>query len=300
MSDGVEDLGSTGGGEQNPELREPFYESVAQFEGVWIGQAEEPLGASSTDARVPAYLFPSGSSQIVLELRYDEGSSNGDVVGTIAFGEGEPPPPPVNPDIGYPVGLSYQELLSYSEPAAFQFSGVLDDYKPLPPLEGFVYSIRYGYLLTETPPANEVGVPDGVLRINYNTSEYLAPWCELQTPLSDAEGGYTCMPRIQGNPYGQVPGECMITRLEADGTVHEEEPIDCDKAFLCGRPSGRPEHSRCACDAEGCVAEPDLDWAMISLRRSGDGLVGIINEGWFLNARGLRVQLGTLRFRRAD
>lgn len=319
LDSGVEDLGDTEVITQDlgTPPTEPFYTSPTEFAGRWIGIADDVLALGvATGESLPPYRFPSGSSSIVLDLQFiDDPSFFPDLEGTITFGAGEPPPPPTDPSVGYPVGLSYADLYTYEPEAS---GGRFGDPSPLPPLEGFVYRIQQTSFLDDRTPLDSV--PDGVLLLRYSTGEYLNAWCELQTPVPDGDGGYACLP-----PYDQISsneaGECFLgtqdlstcppdlDQLSFDEQAAalseclqvRDQPIDCDKLFLC---SGfdAPDNGRCACDETGCfgnfISSVFNDDALITLRRNGDELVGTITEGWFLNPRGLRTPLGTIRFQR--
>jgi hypothetical protein len=294
---GMEDLGATDEASQNLEATPalPFYEQSDQFAGRWIGQAEEPLALEQPGASSPVYRFPSGSSQIVLELDWeDDPDSFPGLTGTIVFGAGAAPPPPTDPDVGYPVGLSYVDLLAYSPDA--DVTNVMLDGAALPPLEGFTYSISNVGSFAERRQEDDFDyAADGVTRLAYVTSEYLEPWCTLQTPASDGQGGYYCLPQTFGN-FTDEAGQCVLRSSQLD----QGAPVDCDKMFLCGQGSGVDNRGRCACSDESCWGEFSHDLAIMSLRRSGDTLIGVINDGVFLNERGLRVQLGTVRFQRSE
>jgi hypothetical protein len=316
---GVEDLGSTDVVSQDLETppTEPFYTSPTEFTGRWVGVADDALALGVAPGEsAPAYRFPSGATSIVLELEFlDNPNVFPNLTGTITFGSGEPPPPPSDPNVGYPVGLSYAELLSY-DPA--EAASVFGDTRVLPPLEGFEYFIsQTAFLDTRLEE-----LADGVILLRYSTGEYLEPWCELQTPVPDGNGGYACIapydrtstddtgacfadyldysacpPDLEQLPideYFEVQEQCLQTR---------HEPIDCDRLFLCTGLIGAVPDGRCACTADGCfrngLSTLYSDEVIITLRRNGDELVGIISDAVFLNPRGLRTPLGAIRFRRA-
>lgn len=317
---GTEDLGSTDVISQDLDtpVDEPFYTSPSEFAGRWVGIADDQLAVDlGPGESAPTYRFPSGGTNIVLDLEFrDNPNVFPNVSGTISFGSGEPPPPPTDPNVGYPVGLSYSELLSYEEDPSFDTYG---DGQTLPPLEGFVYSIsEIGF---GDSPLEDLA--DGVMRLIYSTGEYLEPWCALQTPVPDGSGGFACLP-----PYDQFgsddAGQCYIGQQDTstcppnidelpfeeqsalfdECLVVTEQPVDCDKAFLCSGFSDGPDVSgRCACDITGChrngTSTVFSDSAILTLRRNGDELVGILTDALFLNSRGLRVPLGTVRFQRA-
>jgi hypothetical protein len=296
----VEDLGATDPAAASQNLEQPpapdvaFYSSPLEFRGRWIGEADDVFAFGLLPGEPPpTYTFPSGARRIVLDLLASDDPSGSfpRVTGTITFGDGEPPPPPTDPDVGYPVDVSYLDLLAYDPDATPP--DILYDASPLPPLEGFSYSISE-IAFSDTPPAQ--AVQDGLLQLAYESGEYLQPWCELQTPVPDGQGGYACIEPSRGLSFNE--GVCAVPY--EDGRV---DVVNCDKLFLCG--AGQPPNNgRCACDSTGCFRNyltPVFDdTGILSLRRSGDELVGIITEGWFLNARGRRVPLGAIHFRRAE
>jgi hypothetical protein len=306
MDDGVEDLGSTGQDQESPppEPQDVFYGDPASFIGRWIGEAEEPLGFDASGARPPVYRFPSGSTQIVLDLRAndDPAGAPASVIGTIVFGDGEPPLPPTDPDVGYPPGVSYVSTLVYAHGDNDVWAAMYDN-QPLPPLEGFPYPTVNVALPSEQGSGDFIGAPapDGVLRLLYHTNDYLEPWCRLQTPVLDRDGSYQCLPETVGVAYQSPNGGCFSGVFGPDGETLEEVELDCDKLVLCGATDNGPlAHRRCSCDETSCWVEGAHDQGILSLRRNGDTLTGAIADGWFSNRRGLRVQLGTLRFRRAE
>jgi hypothetical protein len=95
-------------------------------------------------------------------------------------------------------------------------------------------------------------------------------------------------------------------RLDAQ-VIREQEPIDCDKLFLCVT-------QRCACDDSSCRANvsdflgvsgrrpSSPSYAELTLRQTADGagLIGVFNNAVFANERQLSVPIGVVHFERAE
>jgi hypothetical protein len=275
----LHDLGYTNGelSESNdpPEPLPPVAEFGSDFAGVWIGEAEDPFALqSNADDAPPTYRFPSGSKRIRLEL---VPSGNGLFsLATLTFGEGAPPAPATDPDVGYPVDPEFDINALSSLDSSVR-----------PPVEGFVYSlgasnfhsqrdldvagITDGFELNQF--IDEGRVLDGMLLVSYTTAEILGSWCALQTPAT-----------------------CPVNRgffVDNDGTCfHGDDPFptDCQKMALC-------EVGACFCEEENCSYSPAPS-GDLTLRLSDEGLVGLFSGGVFLNERGFQQPLGTVHFRR--
>lgn len=303
---------------------EPFFTGAGAeaFVGRWLGEADDPLGLDPNGV----YRFPSGATQILLDFTSPDRAS-----AVLTFGAGTPPPPPSDRDAGYPEDVDYLDLISYiANPDSIAPS------HPLPPYEGYPYSASRAIAGDEVfvigdelivGDVVQLGLADGVLKLDYDTSSFIDPWCRLQTPYEHPDGTYDCLPPNDGYPQPLGDGRCDLVgpsdrnacpanldELPMDeflATLSECEvpgplvaTVDCDKAFLCatdrlvlpGAPLGL-----CICDAEGCYGNDRANRATLSLRAHGDELVGAFGGGAaFINERGLSVQLGTVRFRRAD
>lgn len=304
--------------ELESESTEPFFTPIAPFGGLWIGQAENPLAPAGADR---TYHFPSGSTQILLDLTDPEV-----YYGKLTFGAGETPPPPTDPNVGYPVGVDYAELLSYVDPPLV----VPPSTNPLPPFEGFEYTAN------RRVPADELALnddlnfdaADGVIKLQYNTSELLQPWCALQTPLAGSNGHFDCAPEFDeyfvqsddgvtcsyfGRPdRSQCPpdvedlpiGEAGPILLECEGPEPLLGTLDCDKAFLCDPSDASPGanfRGVCECDATSCRVNLDTRDAILLLRSEGDELMGVFaGDAAFLNERGYSIRLGSVRFQRVE
>ena len=287
---------------QPSEPAEPFFDGPDAFVGRWIGTASDPL-AFGDDA---TYAFPSGSGQFLLDvaLEVDE-FGNSQLLTSLTFGEAEPLPPPTDPELGYPVGLSYNDLLTYDESVGIP--GTNPDYR-LPPFEGFSYHADAAVVYFDDTPS----LGDGLLTLAFNVNQPLDAWCQLQTPFEvpDAPGLFLCSELFGGqtefNPDGtgascELYGPPDTSNCPDDPTAEEAiecfdagEPVattNCDKLFLC-------TNNYCQCYEYGCFAGESQN--QLVLRREGDELVGAFAGTTFLNARNMKTPLGEVHFQRAD
>jgi hypothetical protein len=285
---------------QPPEAAEPFGVPPADFAGRWIGVAEDPLALGG--AR-DVYTFPSGAAQIALELSAGVEDGGATLLGTITFGSGSPPPA-LNPDLGQPSDYGYSDLAYFSGMGelAAGYTG------PLPPYEGHAYHTRqfaeanhriYPALL----PQSEF-LADGVLRVEFNTEELIAPWCGLQQPRTDGYGGFSC---VKGNALlTDEAGQCFVgfsgltpeeeALVAAQGESLQSELVDCGKLFLCAS-------RRCECDETHCSSSLTgvfRSMGELALRRDGDNLIGVFSNVAFFNERQLTLPPGAVRFTRAE
>jgi len=298
---------------------QPFGVPMAEFAGHWVGTAADPLALGGERA---AYVFPSGSTSIVLELSLtEEDSRPGAALGSLVFGDGSAPALPSDPNQGYPTDVAYTAF-GYFKPFVYGPFGYAG---PLPPYEGFSYQVQDALYLTEHE-GNRVA--DGILRLSYDTQELLAPWCEMQQPQANGNGGFSCM---EGANYYYEDGECstetnnlsqllatltqeQIQNISAEDwaaldaqTVRVKTPVDCNKLFLCVT-------KRCKCDEASCWADvsgfkgvpsdlPDsASYAELTLRKAedGQGLIGVFRNAVFANERQLSIPVGVVHFERAD
>lgn len=263
----------------------PFRGLLSEFVGRWQGQAEDPtaleLIASPTDS-LPPYRFPSGAATITLEV-YPP-------LIQITFGAVPPLPPAAIPDQSYPPGVDYWDVFTYFDD---KDPRTVDDTRPLPPFEGFVYHGASYVPPSDQDNLDDDALPDGILRIAFSSSEVLDGWCALQSPYPVGDDSFSC---VSGGSFTREgAGPC----LAGDGIVDTEcgdagptcdlpsLPVDCNQALLCAQ-------QRCQCDAEGCRTAPTLTQEL-ALRRARNGLTGAFNNTLFLNERGVLVSLGTVR-----
>ena len=150
--------------------------------GKWTGYVEN-------------YTLPSGSDVLTFEFAT---AADGKVSGTVTFGTKAAPPPPTNPDVGYPPGSGSNPLKTAS-------------------IEGFPYT------------AQQISFDGSRLQLWISTFELWAQWCALQQPepppgIGDAgpDGGtepWGCNPRGFSESSGQCAGSTG--------------PVNCGKAELC-------------------------------------------------------------------
>ncbi len=170
---GPEGSGSSGGGANGSGAGLP---SSHPLVGTWVGYAEN-------------HAFESGSETITIVI------ADPTPAGEIHFGDEPEPPPPTDPDVGYPPGVAHEG------------TGTL----PIP-AEGFRYALRAGQL-------------DGQrVRFSMAPHELWSDWCPLQTPHPFGDS-YACLPNA-GTSFGG--DECSLSY--EDGT---EEVVDCGKLLLC-------------------------------------------------------------------
>jgi hypothetical protein len=156
------------------------------------------LGASqSWTGYVENYQFPSGSDLINLTFASD---AAGHMVGTVILGSGTPPPPAIDPNVGYPTGYGD------NTPGVASNSYVA---------EGFAY-----------PMASAIGTPDR-MRFEVHLTDLWRGWCALQTPVfSGTPNYYRCLPSWSGLESANT---CSLT----DPATNQSVPVDCGKFILC-------------------------------------------------------------------
>jgi hypothetical protein len=147
-------------------------------------------------------------------------TETGMLCGTMTIGAGGPPAPATDPNVGYPPG---QNLL-------------VSTFFTSPVVQGFAYTLLDGTM------------QDGRVRFTLRGNEPWRGWCALQTPIADpANNRYGCLRTYRSAMVNPSTLDCRI--IEDNGTY---TPIDCGKFMLCG------PNSACACDAEGCDADPGM------------------------------------------
>jgi hypothetical protein len=147
--------------------------------------------AQSWTGYVENYQFGSGSDRIKLVFTAD---ANGQIAGTVTFGNGIAPPPATDPDVGYPPGLNGTTTM----PGEY--------------LEGPAFTIKSGSLQSNR------------LRFTIDPIELWTGWCALQTPV---DGSSICVPNWGGSSNA-THTDCKL--VDPSGA---EVPIDCVKWDLC-------------------------------------------------------------------
>jgi hypothetical protein len=230
-------------------------------EGHWLGQAEDLFAPTGADGVRPIYRFPSGSTEITLDL-----SASGP--GQIVFGAGAVPEPEAG--ASYPPGFD-----AYSS-----FSATRGQSVQLPPLEGFSYVLS-GTIDGAPPPGatgapEEMGIAAGALEMGYAPNGAYADWCALQTPHRTEAGGFDCMTATASTE----PAECRIYQA-----------FDCSLGALC------QADSVCHCRSSGCNLE-SVPYHHLWLVRDGDDLLGsFVGAVFDYGNRGRFLPMGPVRFR---
>jgi hypothetical protein len=153
------------------------------------------------------FQFSSGSDAVKISFTAD---AAGHLVGTVKLGNGTPPPPPTDPNVGYPADLVGPGPLIIG-PANYV-------------AEGFSYSML------------DATISGRRLQFRVGLWELWRDWCALQTPV-DTSGG--CLP----NWGSMISGDGKSCALGNPNTG-QYEPVDCGKLVLCGGIS-----MTCRCDA---------------------------------------------------
>jgi hypothetical protein len=232
-------VGCSGGGNVNIGETQSVGSKLSDYAATWDGYAE-------------AYTFqPSGSDQVHLVL---DGSGSG----TLHVGDETPLPPPTDPSVGYPPGVS--QGLKY------------------PLWDNFLYPVHGARVQTDR------------IQVGINPNDIESAWCALQTPIPDVETNtngkgadattttttfYGCLPNL-----GTQSGTTDCALIAMDGT---KTPVDCDKLYLCN------DIRACNCTADSCSsnwqpagdAGPDQypDELDAALDASGKTLTGTLTLG---------------------
>lgn len=192
--------------------------------GTWEGYIEN-------------FKFESGSDAIRVTI---VAATAAKVCGRVTLGEGEPPAPPTNSELGYPPG-----------------------YEAVPPpfLSGFLTVQR-----AEGAPLSFVGGKMTGERFTFGADwrELWKPWCALQPPVSLGDGlGYGCLDVIGSTM--NVDGGCTY-----QDRSRQTFPVDCGKLELCTK-------RICSCTASACDLEPQAAWNF-DLRITDDRATGSVKR----------------------
>jgi hypothetical protein len=150
--------------------------------GLWVGETEKEFACTT-------------SRRVVIEIATAPESNR--AFGVVVFGEGEPPTPAQDPDIGY---LSEDD--SFGEQCHDGF-----------PTEGFPYTILEGYVNDNSRFHFRIGVV-----------EVYQSWCTLQTSYYSEYDAtqYRCLPNLNREEERACQDE------------NAECPVDYHKFRLCG------------------------------------------------------------------
>jgi hypothetical protein len=214
------DAGS-GGGDAGAETPSENAADAGEFKPLvpgpttWTGHVD--------DSDNPDFEFPSGSNAIRLTLAVD---AYGQVAGMVWLGNGQPPPPATDPEVGYPTepwvrSNQYGELSSY-------------------------WAEEFGYSMT-----NGASLPDH-LRFSIDNHELWSGWCALQ-PTTWANDGGSFLPNWDSTSATLASGQpyCYQTNPANNQVVVR----DCGKLSLWS--SGV-----CTCSTTSCDYDPSLSDSM--------------------------------------
>lgn len=154
--------------------------------GTWVGYAD---GGGAV---------PSGSDRV--ELRITAIADDGEITGTIAFGEPTALPPAANPAVGYPPELGG------AEPSLTLY-------------DGFAYALSSGVYDDDASR----------MQAELHTGDLWSGWCALQTSYQTSEDSYGCLPNcgfMSSDRVCSIPDDCPSI----------PGPIDCGKLVLCNPP----------------------------------------------------------------
>jgi hypothetical protein len=190
------------------------------------------------------YHFASGSDAVRFSFVSD---SAGKIVGTVKLGDGTPPPPATDPNVGYPSDVG--SLDSLSVPTTYVS-------------EGYAYTMR------------DVTLSARRMQFSVAYWELWQGWCALQTPVppvgvcDEPVCAGSCLP----NTGSMISGDHMHCALWNSSTDQYDQPVDCGKLVLCQLSMA------CTCGLTTCsVREQGIqlsfDLAVTSDGASADGSV---------------------------
>lgn len=195
------------------------------FTGTWKGYVEN-------------HQFEDGSDALKMTLA----SVTASVSGQVTLGDSPPLPPPSDPNVGYPPGVSG------GGPGGWQ--------KVYP---GFAYSLL------------EASFDGQRLQAKIALAEPFKQWCELQTSYVDEvnPGMYACLPNWGGAGSN---GACF----QENPKTGQKVSVDCGKFELCAL-GGSP----CKCSASGCTAEltAGIKFDIVLAPPKADGSVAGLGTG---------------------
>jgi len=226
---GAVDGGAGTGGTQGPSPDAMTPEGGAT--DVPTSGQDGSIVAESWTGYIENYMFPSGSDAVHISFVTD---GAGQVSGFISLGNGTPPPPPTDPNVGYPADLLQQ---------AFDVTSASRSYVA----EGFAYSMHAGTFI------------GGRLRFRQEGGDVWRDWCAIQTPAGTSG---RCLP----NAGFMISGDHMSCGLY-DSATQQYTPVDCGKLALCGGLG-----SVCRCDTQACTLDENAGSGRTTFDITFDGL----------------------------
>ncbi len=223
--------------------------------GQWLGQTWEVQDPDCDQTkRVVIQIAPSNEKESVL--------------GLVTFGDRDPPPPAVDPEVGYPPGFA-------SDPDAYDLACPGMGY-----LDGFPYSIRNGRF-----------DQNGRFTFRIAVKELYQTWCSLQTSYN--VNGYSCTPPLNLVDH-LACGDQWSSRFGLEPPPHSvpiedhECPIDLGKFVLCTYDLYGP----CNCNDQGCVAAMDrvIRFDLLLEQETMQGIITDLTYGWTIAPAEVRLR----------
>jgi len=188
--------------------------------GVWEGYIEN-------------FRFASGSDAIHLAVT---SATSAQACGKVTLGKGTPPPPPTDPEVGYPPGYLANGPFSVSE------------FFTIDRTEGFPLSIVAG------------AADSARFKFGADWHEFWQAWCALQPPQAfEDNSGFGCIGAMGGSTSDQGCASQIGGQLV---------PLDCGKLQLC-------LGNMCKCTMTSCRVERTSRWAF-DLRITDDQAAGSV------------------------
>jgi hypothetical protein len=235
------------------------------IEGHWVGHAENPFASSGPDGSRPTYAFPSGSTDITLDLSLADPTFP---TGQIVFGAGSVPEPLAS--VVYPPGFVAQAWVTSGS------AGV-----PLAPLEGFVYPLYEAIMRT----TGDVGLAAGALSVGYAPNAAYEEWCALQTPRPTGDGRFDCLTLSASDDPTAL--------CSSGGPDGPTERFDCNLYNLCGA------DNVCRCTETECAIAPVARTLLWIVRDDDDLLATLAGATFDYGSPARFMPVGMVRFQRA-
>lgn len=265
------------------------------FLGRWRGRAYDVLELPTTaSGEVEPFQFPSGSSDITLEISIGISFVEGELV----FGAAEAPPV-TSPYEMYPPGTTFAD---YDTETAI--------------LEGTRYEIGLLPFESQRPDADgpeyerSLADADGILRLGFSTANAYSEWCAVQPSLPSITemNVFNCLGALgfdqaaDGKCYTFDSDADFLPRSQGSRVIpNPEREVDCARASAC--------MDQCICIppefvgpvlTTACRYGRQGSGAQLLLRQAGDDeLVGVFTgAASFVNRRGARTTLERVVFQR--
>ena len=175
------------------------------------------------------YNFRSGSDAVRVSYAPD---ATGKIVGTVTLGNGTPPPPPTDPNVGYPS----------------DFVGPYGAWSPTSYVaEGYAYTMR------------DIAFNGRRMQFGVAYWELWQGWCALETPVPGTD---SCLPNLGR----MISADQMHCAQLNPATGEYDLVVDCGKLALCGAGG-----MACTCDATACSVRDQGIQLSFDLSVTSDG-----------------------------